>query len=407
MPQRSARVVLRSLPVVLAALVALWLTIAATVSAVLGVQAPDLSLGGLPPSAEIRAERAAESIAKGGPRQTNGALRDLAVATVDAPLIVKGFSSLGLMAGTQGRRAESRQLFLYAHTLSRRDAATELWMIEDRVAAHDIDGALRHYDHGLRTSKRLRTMLIPILVRAASEPLVAKPLGSIIARRPPWRIAFAEQFVGDFGNPATTSTLIRQLRLDPDEPRERAILVAAMARLVSIGAFEDAQKVWRHVARPDSVGRSLLIDGSFEQGGQLPPFAWQLVDEPGLAAVSEPRQGAKGRRALSLLAQSGRAGTVAKQLVLLKPGSYRLSGIAGQVPGDAAERPTVSLACAASPDQPVLAIKLPAGEEPRRFTGKFAITRGCPAQWLAITAAAEAEPREQPSWIDALAITRL
>ena len=405
-PSKASR--LRQIALVVAAAgVAIWVTLAVTLPAIYEGLSPDLSVGGWPSSADVRIAEAREGFSNGGPAGEQAATRDLAEAVVAEPLNAPGFRDLGLVMESRGKQAEARKLFGYAHWLSRRDATTELWMIEERVKAGDIEGVLAHYDHGLRTSRQLQTVLVPMLVSASADPMVAAPLGRMLSQRPPWWVNFADQLAASFTNPETAAALLRELPLDPQDARHRSDLTASISRLVALGAFDEAKALALRASPDGAKATAAIVDGSFEQRGGLPPFAWELLDEPNLAAVLEPRDGAVGSTALSLIAASGRGGTVAKQLILLEPGRYVLHGLAGQVSGAERDRPRIALTCSGFGSGPLSVTSLPATTQARRFQAAFEVPAGCAAQWLSVelTGLGDEPPANAP-WIDDLQIRR-
>jgi len=142
-----------------------------------------------------------------------------------------------------------------------------------------------------------------------------------------------------------------------------------------------------------------LRGGDFETAGGLAPFEWQLTDGTDRQGVREPREGAQGQFALSLYGDS--AGEIARQLMVLSPGTYRISGRAGGVSTDAA-RPTIAVICAK--DAVVAAnIALPAGNR-SGFEGTFKIPANCPAQWMFVSIAGSLDRQSEAPWIDALQV---
>lgn len=382
---------------------ALWLTLAVTLPDLAGPFDVDLSVGHWPPNSEQRIRATTSTLVGGEADKQSGTMQALAVEVARAPLYVEGFSSLGFLTEARGNGERARKLFSYAHFLSRRDATTELWMIEDRVKAGDIRGALTHYDHGLRTSGRMRSVLLPTLVAASADPLVAEPLRRLLARKPPWWIYFAEQLTAGLTNPRTATPLILDFHLDPQDQRQRSVLLTAITRLISLDAFEQARTV-ANQASPGATASSTVFDGSFEEPPGLPPFGWELTDELSLAAVQEPRTGANGERALTLLAENGRGGPVARQMLLLAPGRYALGGIAGNVSGAEGDRPAIVIACTQNTENPRLRLELPLAASSHGFAGEFSIPGGCQAQWLTVVASAPARSSDEMPWVDDIRI---
>ncbi len=402
-PSKAGRVQ-RAALIVLGAAAGLWLSLAVTLPAVYQELSPDLSIGGWPASLDVRVRQANDLLEGKAAPDRDAGIRALALAANGEPLEASGFRDLGLVVDSSGDHERARQLFAYAHSLSRRDVPTEMWMIEDRVVAGDIPGILTHYDHGLRTSKQLQTVLMPTLVTASAEPLIAQPLGRLLAQRPPWWIQFADYLAAGITNPDTATTLIGQLKLDPDDAREGGDLVAAIGRLVNLGAYQQARTLSLQAVGARGPALPAVANGSFEGREGLPPFGWQYVDDPNLTAAPEPREGAAGSMALSLITEADHSGTVAKQMILLAPGRYRLSALVGEIPVREAQRPMITIACVSAESVPLHTFPLPATTGGRRVEQSFAIAPGCPAQWLSIVARSGSETPAQAPWIDDIRI---
>jgi hypothetical protein len=108
--------------------------------------------------------------------------------------------------------------------------------------------------------------------------------------------------------------------------------------------------------------------------------------------------------ALSLIAGSDRSGTVARQLILLAPGRYRLTGLVGEVPGPEAQRPAIVFACINSADTPLHQFTLPSANGVRHIQEPFVVPADCPAQWLSIVIRSGSDSAADSPWIDHLQI---
>jgi hypothetical protein len=62
------------------------------------------------------------------------------------PLNRRVLRLVGLTIGEKGDVQRSERIMLLANDVSRRDAATQLWMIERLVQRGDVKGAVMHYD---------------------------------------------------------------------------------------------------------------------------------------------------------------------------------------------------------------------------------------------------------------------
>ncbi len=325
------------------------------------------------------------------------------------PVHAKAARVAGVAANMQRRIDQAQTMFRYAEGLSRRDLQTQLWLIEDRVRADDIDGALSHYNRAMLVSPSVRPTLIPILTVAASEPAIRQPLSTILTKRPLWWADYADAVISG-GAPEVVAATLLALKLDPAEAAEGWRLSAGLRRLASEGQASLAFRTYRQASPQANEGTQLLRDGGFEEGAEFPPFGWELVDQPDLAAIREFREGAEGQVALTLLARRTARGELARQLLVLRPGLYQLRFRAGLIPYDALARPTMTIHCAgASAERPPLAtiVAKPTAGPPTMAEGKFKIPANCDGQWLIISSRAASSGENEDPWIDALELQRL
>lgn len=312
--------------------------------------------------------------------------------------------ALGLLAGLEGQQPRARAQFLAAERASRREATTQLWLIEDRVSAGDINGALLHYNRGLSSSRAAGQLLLPVLVAAAAaQAEVARPLAAMIATRPLWWPDLIRNLIDLRGAPvAQFRTLVAPLHLDPRDPRERALLAGTIQRLVQGGATGDAVALYAQALGRRALAQPLR-DGGFESDPVLPPFDWDIIDDNGRTAVIESRDGSRGR-ALTIQSGEGKGGAVARQLMRLAPGSYRLSIVAGEIAGDELARPAVAVACGAADAAPMMMLRIPVTQAPRPFSLAFAVPPGCTTTWLTIMAGSSLNGSDTAPWIDTIEV---
>jgi len=361
-----------------------WLSLAVTADQVLGRRSPDTAVQLGTGGAAARAALANREVQPGGATARLADARDLAVrALAREPVSVPAVRALGTAAALGGDLTRANRLFGYAEQLSRRDLTTQLWLIEEQVRRGDVRGALVHYDRALRTSRPARSILFPVLATAASDPDITASLSRIMARRVAWGPDFlAVMAETPDASPDALGRLLIAARLRPDMPGEMVPLGAALARLIAAGHYEQGYAAYRRAvgARAPEPVR----DGGFEAAGVLPPFDWSLADETDLSASREPKQDGSGLE-LVLRATDGRSGDLARQLLLLAPGTYRLGVTASGAASDSVIRAAVVVACAGAGGGERLRLPLSATSR-ARLHGDFTIPAGCRAQWLTITA---------------------
>ena len=326
------------------------------------------------------------------------------------PINVAAARTFGLLSSIGGSVGTTRAIMHYSESLSRRDVPTQLWLIEDRVAQNDIPGALQHYDRAMRVSEDARAILLPVLIEASTTPAIRVRVGDMIAQRPPWWFAFAVRLTGDSTSAGTMAYLLGRLRLDPSDERERNLIARAIQRFIELNGFGHARALYRAAKGGAAPATGVIVNGDFESSDfALPPFDWHLVSDGGFGAFREPREGAEGNAALTLSTASGRTGEVARQLVILRPGRYRLTGLVGEAGGDALSRPQVAIICAVRHGADLLRMTVPpASRTPSRFQANFLVpAEGCAGQWLSIVARADLGGDGAASpWLDSLTVRR-
>jgi hypothetical protein len=400
------RAYVRVLVVLALAAVAFWVSTGITLSMVAGQRQPELIMRWWPPSASARAALAAQILQERPSRARLARARDLAIAALNRePVNVIASRTLGLTAALSGNDALAHRLFTYSESLSRRDVPTQLWLLEDRVQHNDVAGALLHYDRALRVSEGVRDLLLPVLAQASADPAIAPQLARLVTTRPSWWPYYLDHLLRESNSPRAVAQVIATMRLNPNDEIEGAWLGRALDRLVVLGAYQPAYAIYRNAVRRPDEG-ALIRNGDFEASDKLPTFEWALVDEPGLGAVREPREGAAGGGALSVVSSSGRSGEVARQLILLRPGAYRLAVKAGEVPQDAGSRPALSVICSGAQPQGLTQIRLqPAGTAGNPNIQRFVVpASGCPAQWIIISTGTDPDEQGSTPWIDDIRI---
>jgi tetratricopeptide (TPR) repeat protein len=345
--------------------------------------APNRALAVAPWDARAHSRRAEQAMADG---QLSGPV--VATAKADAmaalrrdPTLVASWRTLGLLAAARGDATGAGRLFAVAERRSRRDLLTQIWLIEDRVQHGDIVRALRHYDIALRTNPSGHDVLMPILVAAAGQPAVAPALGRLLQSRPPWTgnyyyrlsqaIPDASVMAGMLevarrGGPLANAETIAGMLPVLVERRDYAAALR-IAGVLSGSAVQLPKGVW---------------NGDFTAESGYPPLDWAVTQADGFGA--EFRGTAAGGRALVAFAASENSGTVARQVLMLAPGTYRLTVRVART-----DLPPATLrwrvACAQAAEVPLVdAASDPARARAGAWT--FLVPVNCPAQWLSVDA---------------------
>lgn len=391
--------------------IAFVVTVQVSVAGEFRSTAPNAALSVYPFDAEARA-RLAASLASSNPEADGReAARKLAIDAIRRDALNPGaVRALGLIAEANaapgGSQAQPLALFTQSERLSRRDLMTQLWLVSYYLQREDIGAVMRHFDVALRTSTSGRELLFPVLGGAAQDRRVADELVTRIKRKPEWALPLANYLLDPQVPPATAAYIINR-SLDPKVPDELAVIEALMHRFAVTGEYRLALEVFDHFDLDRENPRGLLNDGGFESTTAAEPFGWTLAEEPELWAAREPRAEGSGV-ALSLFAEGGRSGPMARQLMTLAPGAYRLTAELGNVPQDAFLRPQVSVECAEGERAPLVAARPTfAGRRGTPMNAGFTVPANCAFQWLTVSLAGPERPVTESPWIDDIRVARV
>jgi hypothetical protein len=296
------------------------------------------------------------------------------------PTAVAAASTLGLNAQIGGNIVGARRLFSFSEMLSRRDLQTQLWAIEDAVGRGDVAGALHHYDIALRTARNAPDLLYPVMAGAIADPSVRAAMVGILEARPPWGGFFIDFVSGNGPDAHATASLFLALRRAgvPISDGANATIVNTLA---TRGSLDDAWKYYAAI-RPGS-DRRISRDRRFAAMGTASLFDWTPTDEPGMTVTI---QRAERGGLLDFSVSSGLGGTLLRQVQLLPPGRYRLSGRGEGIDQPLETLPYWALACRSDGRELGRVVMTASVKNGGQFAGMMDVPTGCPVQTLALVA---------------------
>jgi tetratricopeptide (TPR) repeat protein len=227
---------------------------------------------------------------------------------------------LGAIAETKGDVEAAQRLMQAAARARPRDTATQYWLALHALRNQDVDAAMERLDRVLRFEPALLNQVFPLLGTFASNPVGARAMLPYLSRSPYWRAPFFNQLLRQSTDPAVVIRLGKLLAGvgSPMTETETQALVDSLT----------AQRNWALLRSlgPPSTDGSLLRDGRFEglSEGLLPAWRLQTVKGadirigPDLAGASPQLQVYFYDRRVPF--------RHVRQLLLLDPGSYLLSG---------------------------------------------------------------------------------
>ena len=381
-----------------------WVVLATTMDQVFARRAPAIALWWNPNSAEANVW-AADALLKAGnlPGVRSKIAKYADRSQRRQPLNPGAARLLGVVAASNGYGKRAEQLAHYSESMSRRDLATQFWLIESNVTRGDIQSTLVHYNRALQTSVSGRNVLFPILAAASNDRDVWVPLAEVLARRPQWWRPFLVELVPKSTSPDALYTFARRTGIDRRGQIDTGLLQSIEKRLVDLGAYDRSAELYNRAHGLASNAGAPLRNGNFESMAGFDPFEWNLKDEPDLAAVRQPSPIAGDGNALFLNAANGRGGDVAVQLMILQPGRYTIGAKIGGVAGDPLAYPRLVIRCAEGRE--IFNMSFP----PERDAGvawhnEFVVPTGCKAQRIVLQASSALDSSDMTPWIDTIAI---
>lgn len=123
----------------------------------------------------------------------SGRAADAARASlVSRPLNPNLLSFYGLRAASIGEQGLASALMASADAVSRRDAFSQLWMIEQKSGADDVKGAVRHYNALLSVHPAMQATFLPVLVSAVAYPEVRAAIRPYLNPETKWGASFLD-----------------------------------------------------------------------------------------------------------------------------------------------------------------------------------------------------------------------
>ena len=111
---------------------------------------------------------------------------------VSRPLNPSLLSFYGLRAASIGQSGLANAVMASADTVSRRDAFSQLWMIEQKSGADDVKGAISHYNALLSVHPEMQATFIPVLVSAVAYPEVRAAIRPYLTPVTRWSAPFLD-----------------------------------------------------------------------------------------------------------------------------------------------------------------------------------------------------------------------
>jgi hypothetical protein len=319
------------------------------------------------------------------------------VPMAEEPFLVMALQRLGRASGdAQGEAAGVDRLLIEARARNPRLRLARIFLLD------------RHFRHAQVEEAAAEVAVLSRLLPEAGEIFVPEVARIARDRR------FTEAIKRSLRNDALLNAVLVELARTGAEPE----LILSMAesqpksagagwqsilidRLVQQGALGRAREIWLEVTPGARSDGGLIYDAAFEGKPGVPPFNWSFHEQGAGAA------GPAGNGTLEAVYYGREPAELAKQLLLLPPGRYRLRFEAeGDADGEGS-RLEFRLSCASGGQDLMTHPMRNVTYSPTRQAVEFTVPSGCSAQWLTLTGVSAEFPRQQLLRIRELGIGRL
>ncbi|CAJ0888269.1 hypothetical protein AMST5_03863 [freshwater sediment metagenome] len=258
----------------------------------------------------------------------------LRTAIVKDPLNARGFTLLGQIALLQNDVKIARRMMTSAITLSPAEWPAADFLMGQSLLANNPQAALYYADLMMRSKGGASSHVPPLLARMAEVPAAQRELAKRLAAAPPWRGSVLGAFGSiDLANPQAPLELLLALKDSPHPPTE-AEIAGYINFLLQKKLDTLAYSSWQRFLPPDGLEQvAHLFNGGFERRPSGSPFDWTIGGNSETAVGIFARPDDPKNNALFIrFGQARAAFPTVRQMVVLRPGSYRFSGaITGEI----------------------------------------------------------------------------
>lgn len=339
-------------------------------------------------------------------RNPGGAARLAVRALRLAPLNAPALTTYALAMDDLHQPQLANRAMTLAGQRSWRDLVTQVWLFHRDVLAADYPDAFDHADALLRRVPSPPLPVLRLLAAAARDPRAVEPLMARLELNPGWREKFFIYLTAYARPPATdvAGALLTRLAASPSHPSdlEAGIYLASLA---GQGKYQEAEQAWRQLT-PGAAPGSYVHNGDFALPARTTPFDWWLTNGVGWeASIADAPAGGHGK-ALRIDYDGDAKPLPLRQLLVLPPGGYRLTGRMFDGGDNPVRGFSWRVLCIGGSD-PLAIAATPEGaaQQWRAFSAEFVVpASNCGAQMLDLNVSPGDLPNAITVWYDDLAI---
>ena len=312
-----------------------------------------MAIGGINADAVGRLATAEFALGQGKARLSAERRRQLIVGLRYDPLSRRAVSALGLDAEVAGQQDLAERFMKAGDAISRRDKATQLWLLKEAAEREDWPTTFRHLDAAISTGEATWPQLFPLLAQGLAYPYVREAMKPLVQRGRFWIPPFLTYAIDNSPNPENIRRLFEESGSPGRRDDLRPLQAKLVARFASLGRIEEASEFAQRTmgADKDVLGQIAITPATLDP--LFAPLTWQIIQQPNIAADPDTDAGS-----IFFSASPGpRSAPLTRQLIL-EPGRYVFSFVAAAPPISEAAQSEWAISCI-SGNQPVLIATIP------------------------------------------------
>lgn len=312
-------------------------------------------------------------------RHTAQVRREARAVLRRSPLDVVAMRQLAMVADFE-RPGQAPALVLLAERISRRDLATQVYLIDAAAERGAQAEALRHYDRALSAHPVARAALFAPLAQAIADPAVRSAMVRHAAR--PWFETFVTNADTHGATPGAMVALLNAARDALPRTRYEDMATLLLEKLVGAGRLAEASALAGEVQGNTTNALGSIEFSPATTDRRLGPFAWNLqADE-----LVETVLGGDGEIRASIL--PARAALAAERVTVFPPGNYEFYQELTYDNVSPRAAVTWELRCGAN-RAPLWKQRLPASPGRITYRAKLTIPDSCSGQLWKLTVSAD------------------
>ena len=315
----------------------------------------------------------------------------LSDAARKAPLAPEPFLVRGVEAQLAGNQALALRAFDAAERRDPRSLPAHFFLADALFRSGDSRRGLQEVGILARLAPNGLASVGPYIAAYARDPRNWPQLRALFRSNREMETASLMALAADASNADAVMALA-----DPDRRGPEAVWLAPLLNsLVAAHQYAKAKAIWTNVSRVRRAAASLVYDAAFSDPRPPAPFNWSLVSSTVGLAERQPGGG------LHVIFYGHDDGVLARQLLLLAPGRYRVTMAASGVAADDRAL-NWSIRCDTS-QRPFSAAPVDVAAS-RGWT--FTVPAACEAQWLELSGVSSDMPQQSEVSIRKFALAR-